>query len=927
MDPIEIFSSDLTFANLAAVAAIELPGRSCDNLSVTFDSCRGLGTQELLGDVPAATLLNPTQMWGPGRIAANGAELSPTLPFSLPSGQLRRDSEEISSAVKATAIKATSVKATAVKDATDLFTAIHACDVGTDVVVLRKVLERCRKRVYDVKIKRPDDPELSSLAAQRSRLRDLVRNKTTAEAIAQAPIASEAPGPAEVIAKKVVQEVAKAPAAAAVASPLRPTQMLGAFQSVAPQSNEKPLPPATLACRDLARRLDRCFAARPLSVMPKPGTLRRLALSTNSRRCTRRALFCRPLQALTNDTPGGSSMLDVTKLMGVSAPSASQMRVASVSPASACTPTPTSAKGSPPDGWWNATEKHTDVFEAELAKHEREERTPPNVISSSLQTVVAVSEGDNRVERGTVELWAAELSRRGLAPDGKQVGSPGPQLPRELQNLAQLHWNITSLRPEQAEVMSALLSRCDVLSVLPTGFGKSLTFQLPAVYNKQTAIVLSPLLALMQDQVEGLRRRGIKAAAFSGAAGRRENQRVLEQVLDGEVQVLYLSPERLCSDFLATRGLWDVCRFLHARGRLAYFVVDEAHCISEWGKEFRKQYNRIHILQEEYPNVPTVATTGTASPAVRMEIASALRLGVRRSLHQVLVSHQRPQVYLEIARAPHGAHSAAAAIARCVQLAMDRCSAASSKSVVVVYVRTRKRAMALASQLSACGVAAAGYHANLSISARQRVYAGWTEGPTVAIVATSAFGLGVDHASVRLVVHMDMPPSLPAYAQELGRAGRDGQAAHSIAFVNAAAARAMQQQIVLGDEMSVYTLLRFGCRWQALLHHFGEDCAPCGRCDRCCPSLRLMPHADFLQPAPPRDVRPRKERVASAHPCPACNYAMAKTIGKNGYYRKCTNCFKTRPASPNRDTLGPRPPPRLLCRNGKFSKTRRSALS
>ena len=228
MDPIEIFSPDLTFANLAAVAAIELPGRSCDNLSVTFDSCRGLGTQELLGDDPAATLLKPTQMWGPGRIAANEAELSPTLPFSLPSGQLRRDSEEISSAVKATAIKATSVNTAAVKDATDLFTAIHACNVGTDVLVLRKVLERCRKRVYDVKSKRANDPELSSLAAQRSRLKDLVRNKTTAvvvddqvglasaevaaaEEIAQATIASEAPGPAEVIAKKVVQEMAKAP--------------------------------------------------------------------------------------------------------------------------------------------------------------------------------------------------------------------------------------------------------------------------------------------------------------------------------------------------------------------------------------------------------------------------------------------------------------------------------------------------------------------------------------------------------------------------------------------------------------------------------------------------------------------------------------------------------------------------------------------
>jgi ATP-dependent DNA helicase RecQ len=321
-------------------------------------------------------------------------------------------------------------------------------------------------------------------------------------------------------------------------------------------------------------------------------------------------------------------------------------------------------------------------------------------------------------------------------------------------DLLRRHWGHDRLRPAQEPVVRAVLSGRDALAVLPTGGGKSVCFQLPALLTTGLTLVVSPLISLMQDQVAGARRRRIPAGALTSATPPAELARTRQELASGRLKLLYVSPERLESPAFARR-LEGV--------RVARIAVDEAHCISEWGHDFRPAYRRIaeawRTTGRRRP--PVAAFTATATPVTRRDIA--LVLGLRD-----------PAVFAGPVDRPNLRWSATRV--RSLQAAAVGVLAAVRRSpgAAVVYAPTRSRAVRMAQALRRLGIRASAYHAGLPDAVRARVQEAFLSGRLRAVCATSAFGMGVDHPAVRLVAHLGIPGSLEAYVQEAGRAGRDG---------------------------------------------------------------------------------------------------------------------------------------------------------
>jgi ATP-dependent DNA helicase RecQ len=370
------------------------------------------------------------------------------------------------------------------------------------------------------------------------------------------------------------------------------------------------------------------------------------------------------------------------------------------------------------------------------------------------------------------------------------------------------HWALPGFRPHQLKVIGPLLAGRDVLAVLPTGAGKSLCFQVPALLRDGLTLVVSPLISLMQDQVRTLARRDLPAAYLNSALAADRRRAVLDAVRRGAVRLLYCAPERL-------EALARWCRV--ARVRVTLLAVDEAHCIVEWGNEFRPAYRRLGALRRRLGQPVTVALTGSATPAARREIAAVLGL---RAPVEVLASFDRPNLRFDVERV----RDDRARFARLRTLLRD------ATGPVIVYAPTQRLTETIARALLRLGTRAAPYHAGLPTAARRRVLLAFLQDRAPVIVATTAFGMGIDKPDVRRVVHWGPARTLEGYYQEAGRAGRDGAPAVCTLLWHPDDWRVLAG---ITDAMRRFVERR-GCRRRALLAHFGDALVGrCGGCDRC----------------------------------------------------------------------------------------------
>jgi ATP-dependent DNA helicase RecQ len=414
---------------------------------------------------------------------------------------------------------------------------------------------------------------------------------------------------------------------------------------------------------------------------------------------------------------------------------------------------------------------------------------------------------------------------------------PGPA-PDPLLQLLRSRFGWPHFRPGQRPVVEALLAGQDCLAVLPTGGGKSLCYQLPALVRDGLVLVISPLVALMQDQVQQLERRGIPAACVHGGLTPEQRRRLQQRLRDQRLRLLYLAPERLQAE--ATRQLLDE---LLDRGRLVALAVDEAHCISAWGHDFRPDYRRLGQLRQLCPGVPLVALSATAAPQVRADIIRLLRL--RRPLIQVR-SARRSNLHYAMRRRPDDP----------LPLVLE--AVREARGAVLIYARTRRSVEQWARRLSANGVEAIAYHAGMDAESRALAQEHFQGVPRPVLVATVAFGMGVDRPDVGLVLHLDLPASAEGYLQESGRAGRDDLPARCLVLFDPADRISLGWAIRASDQRqgalrrdaphqeggrlawAQRQLRRMeavaegeGCREQALLLAVGELASPCGRCDNC----------------------------------------------------------------------------------------------
>ncbi|MDB6162708.1 MAG: recQ [Xanthomonadaceae bacterium] len=380
-----------------------------------------------------------------------------------------------------------------------------------------------------------------------------------------------------------------------------------------------------------------------------------------------------------------------------------------------------------------------------------------------------------------------------------------------------------SFRGEQARIVSHVADGGDALVLMPTGGGKSLCYQLPALLRNGTAIVISPLIALMQDQVEALRQLGVRAAFLNSSQNAGESAATERQLLDGALDLLYVAPERLLTP-----------RFLSLldQATIALFAIDEAHCVSQWGHDFRPEYRQLTLLHERWPQVPRIALTATADTPTRREIVERLAL---ENAQQFVSSFDRPNIRYTVVQ-KHDSR-------RQLELFLDGHRGESG----IVYCLSRRKVDATAAALSARGISALPYHAGLDAGVRAANQRRFLREDGIVMVATIAFGMGIDKPDVRFVAHMDLPKSLEGYYQETGRAGRDGEPSEAWLAYGLGDAVLLQRMIEnsdAGDERKrlerskLDTLIGYcestGCRRQTLLSYFGEaHGGACASCDNC----------------------------------------------------------------------------------------------
>ncbi len=379
-----------------------------------------------------------------------------------------------------------------------------------------------------------------------------------------------------------------------------------------------------------------------------------------------------------------------------------------------------------------------------------------------------------------------------------------------------------SFRPSQEEIIDRLVGGGDAFVLMPTGGGKSLCYQIPAIHRPGVGIVVSPLISLMKDQVDTLRENGVAAAAYNSALGEREARQVLARLHAGELDLLYVAPERLMTDAFLER-LREI--------PVALFAIDEAHCVSQWGHDFRPEYVGLGRLRGLFPGVPVIALTATADVQTRNDIIDRLEL---RDAEVYVTGFDRPNIRYTVVEKQKPFHQLMAFLAN------------RPKDAGIVYALSRKRVEEVAGKLRDAGIEAAAYHAGLADGERSRVQEAFLRDDVRVVVATVAFGMGIDKPNVRFVVHYDLPKNIESYYQETGRAGRDGLPAEALllfGYGDIAVSRSLiesgnnpdQVRIELHKLNAMVGFAEAGtCRRGALLGYFGERLAEgCGNCDLC----------------------------------------------------------------------------------------------
>jgi len=396
-------------------------------------------------------------------------------------------------------------------------------------------------------------------------------------------------------------------------------------------------------------------------------------------------------------------------------------------------------------------------------------------------------------------------------------------MPTALEVLQQ-RFGYPAFRLNQADIIESLIQGQDVLALMPTGGGKSLCYQIPALVRDGTAIVVSPLIALMQDQVSALNQLGINAAFINSTLSYQEYQATEQALINGQLDILYVAPERLLMPKML--GLLE-------RIQVALFAIDEAHCVSQWGHDFRKEYQQLFILHERFPNVPRIALTATADQRTRQEIIQQLNLS---SAAIYINSFDRPNIRYAISEGQNARQS--------LWLFLEQNHPDDSG---IVYCLSRKKVEETAQWLSEKGRLALPYHAKLPHQVRQHNQARFLREENIIIVATIAFGMGIDKPDVRFVAHLNLPKSIEAYYQETGRAGRDGQPANVFMFYGLQDVITLRNMMMDSDANETFKRISqnkldamlglcesIQCRRNIILQYFDEDSPKkCGNCDNC----------------------------------------------------------------------------------------------
>ncbi len=479
-------------------------------------------------------------------------------------------------------------------------------------------------------------------------------------------------------------------------------------------------------------------------------------------------------------------------------------------------------------------------------------------------------------------MQADEAAEVFPSPDSSAGG-----LTAAIRDTLQTWWGFDTLRPLQAEAIAAAVAGRDSLVVLPTGGGKSLCYQLPPLLSETTDVVVSPLVSLMKDQVDSLEGIGYPAAAIHGGLSLPERRQIYDRLRAGELRLLFTAPERLFGT-----GLLDS---LVAVG-VQRFAIDEAHCISQWGHDFRPEYRQLAALRERFPQASMHAFTATATPRVREDIASQLHL---RNPETLVGIFDRPNLTYRVVPRTDKTRQALEVLGR------------HAGEASIIYCISRRETEELAARLTAAGLLAHPYHAGLESNQRHRTQEAFAKETIDVVVATVAFGMGIDRSNVRLVLHTALPKSLEAYQQETGRAGRDGLAAECVLLYSSADVFSWESLIRRGSESSeldqeqverfiagqlehLHQMRRYAqaarCRHAALSEYFGQAYATanCGGCDICLGETQNLPDSHVTAQKVISCVARVGERFGVRHVSEVLRGAKTAAIQRYGHERLST---------------------------------------